>query len=729
MIDWIPTGTGLVLVLKATLLLSVAALVSLLLRRSRASIRHLVWTVGVVAVLALPAATAVVPSWHVLPARPATVPSTVQRDAGTAVIDGRAFDALAPGGATAVRSVPAPSAASARAWRPERMALAAWGVGVLLLLARFAWGVGICWWLARRAAPVQDREWLQRLGAHRTRLGVKRPVRLLSSAGTRMPMTFGVSSPTIIVPSDAGTWSAERRDVVLLHELAHIRRGDALTLAAAQAMRALHWFNPLARMALHRVRAEAERACDDDVLNAGTRASTYADHLLELVRQVGRAPIPAAAVLPMARRAGFEGRLLAILEPAAARGRVRPLHAALAGASMLVLLLGIAALTPERATGLPMLTDADEPAASDAIEDAVREADFETAQSAAAAESTSAEAQVVPPAVVQGLVAAIGDVDVSVRVAAVKALGELSDTTAARALIRALQGDADGEVRKMAAWALGNLEYEPAVAALGEVLKGDRELPVRAMAAWALGNIESESAVDALVAALTASDAEVRRQSVWALGQIESERAVPGLVRLVDDADAEVREQVVWALGQIESADAVPALVRLLRDGNENVRRQSAWALGQIESATATEPLAQLLAGDASAEVRGQAAWALGQIEPGSAPKALLDAVKDRSAEVRRMAVWALSQIEDPASTPALREALKDSDLETRRMAVRALAEFGDEAARDALLEMLKSDDVEVRRDAAAALGNGRWNVDPKPQPQPRPQPRPGGGD
>ena len=66
-----------------------------------------------------------------------------------------------------------------------------------------------------------------------------------------------------------------------------------------------------------------------EYLRAGTRASTYAEHLLSMVRTVGRARIPAALALPMAQRSTFEGRLLAILEPAelAFDGALAILHA------------------------------------------------------------------------------------------------------------------------------------------------------------------------------------------------------------------------------------------------------------------------------------------------------------------------------------------------------------------------------------------------------------------
>ena len=86
-------------------------------------------------------------------------------------------------------------------------------------------------------------------GARRTRwrgdLGIAHPVRVLETP-SGMPMTFGVLRPTVLLPEEARAWSGERRRVVLLHELAHVLRGDAVTHLLARTALALHWWNPLA---------------------------------------------------------------------------------------------------------------------------------------------------------------------------------------------------------------------------------------------------------------------------------------------------------------------------------------------------------------------------------------------------------------------------------------------------------------------------------------------------
>ena len=93
------------------------------------------------------------------------------------------------------------------------------------------------------------------------------------------------NSPPTFLNVDAGI----RRRLVLLHELAHIRRYDCLTQLVAQAACALHWFNPLVWLAKSRMQSERELACDDLVLGAGTLPSTYAADLLELAYRLKQA--------------------------------------------------------------------------------------------------------------------------------------------------------------------------------------------------------------------------------------------------------------------------------------------------------------------------------------------------------------------------------------------------------------------------------------------------------
>ena len=144
-------------------------------------------------------------------------------------------------------------------------------------------------------------------------------------------MTFGVFRPTVLLPAGASEWNPDRLRVVLLHELAHVRRGDVAMHLLARTALALYWWNPLAWFAWRGFLIERERATDDLVLHAGARASDYAGHLLEVARTLQPAAATAWAAIAMARRSQLEGRLVAILDSRVDRkpsGRRAPVAAA-----------------------------------------------------------------------------------------------------------------------------------------------------------------------------------------------------------------------------------------------------------------------------------------------------------------------------------------------------------------------------------------------------------------
>lgn len=109
-------------------------------------------------------------------------------------------------------------------------------------------------------------------------------VSLLTSAESDVPFTWGMLHPGIILPAAAVTWSAERLRSVLAHESAHIIRHDWLTQTLAEVVVGVYWFHPLAWHALRQLKREQEHACDDHALNSGIKPCAYASELLALAR-------------------------------------------------------------------------------------------------------------------------------------------------------------------------------------------------------------------------------------------------------------------------------------------------------------------------------------------------------------------------------------------------------------------------------------------------------------
>jgi hypothetical protein len=176
-----------------------------------------------------------------------------------------------------------------------------------------------------------------------------RPVRLLLHEELAAPATSGWRQAIVLLPSDAPGWSDTEIRHALVHELEHVRRGDWVIHLMARATCAAFWFHPLVWLAFGRLCLEAERACDDAVLQTAEDAD-YAEQLVQLARRMSTAHTQ--PLLAMARRSNLATRVSAILDRTQSRGRLRApqIGAALAGAAALML-----AVAPLRAVGAAKL--------------------------------------------------------------------------------------------------------------------------------------------------------------------------------------------------------------------------------------------------------------------------------------------------------------------------------------------------------------------------------------
>ncbi|MBN1555079.1 MAG: M56 family metallopeptidase, partial [Phycisphaerae bacterium] len=218
--------------------------------------------------------------------------------------------------------------------------LLTWLVGAAVVLLPPAMGTLGAVRRVRRSKPVTQESFQTLLTELAGALHLRRTVRLRHSAGDDIPAVFGLFRPTILIPAGAAAWSDQRRSVVLLHELAHVKRRDCLTQLLGQLACVLYWFNPLAWLIARQLRIERERACDDLVLSAGQKPSDYADHLLEMVRTLRSRVCPSLAAVAMAKKSNFEHRLLAILDAA------RPRKALTKATTTAAFLITVAILLP-----------------------------------------------------------------------------------------------------------------------------------------------------------------------------------------------------------------------------------------------------------------------------------------------------------------------------------------------------------------------------------------------
>lgn len=123
------------------------------------------------------------------------------------------------------------------------------------------------------------------------------------------PAVLWAPRPLLLLPPDFHRrFDPVQRELILRHELAHLRRGDASWRMLAELLFALLWFHPLAWLALPRFRLDQELACDEHVLRAMPEAeSRYARTLLH---GTGADALP--ALIPWLARSQLKERLAMI---------------------------------------------------------------------------------------------------------------------------------------------------------------------------------------------------------------------------------------------------------------------------------------------------------------------------------------------------------------------------------------------------------------------------------
>ena len=653
--------------LRASVVLAAGWALTAAMRHTAASTRHFVWSSAIAGAILATAISSVGPRVIVpvsVPYAPAprTAASASQPDvAPNGAASSLPLVSAAP---SATESASTPAVAARAAW-PDASLLAAfvWGAGALGVLASLVAGTVGSWWIRSTARPLHA-PWVDEAQVLAEAFEIPRSVAIVESSAVTMPMVCGIWRPVIVMPEAAEHWSDDRRRVVVLHELAHVKRRDCLTQALAQIVCAAYWFNPIVWFAARRLRVERERACDDFVLAAGEKGPDYAAHLLEIAQTMRHRGAPAFAGLAMARPTQLEGRLLAILDPAIRRSSA--FHTRLAALGLM-----LAVTFPAAAIELAATVPAEDALEMAAVVDLPLStpARVEVPGAAQAMPSPAPSPTPAPsPAPVPASSAQPRNQDVS---------DILADAGAAR--IDEQIGAALGvELGQQIATALSAQNNAPADPKTIEALIGalsDSDPDVRKMVVATLGRMRDPRIVAALLPMLKDGNADVREQAVFALARTGDARAAAAVATLIDDASPDVREQAVHALGQSRNRDAVPALSKALKDSSADVREQAAFALGQIHDVSAVDPLLEALK-DSSPDVREKSAFALGQLRDRRAVDGLMSALTDSSADVREQAAFALGQLRDPRALAALTAALRDAVADVREQAAFAIGQL-----------------------------------------------------
>jgi len=221
--------------------------------------------------------------------------------------------------------------------RPPRLALGQWAA-VFWLCGGTGFLLAVLWrhrkfarWVAQLPTATDPRV-VALVEQCKYEAGVLRAVRIATAPRGNSAAVFGFIRPCLLLPEGIVESSDHREArLVLLHELFHIRRRDVLVNWISVVALALHWFNPLAWVALRRLRADQELACDAAVLGLIEQAErgAYGRTLLKHLKDFPAARMAAGLVPLSTSRRNIKRRIIMITEFKHTGGLARGLFALL----------------------------------------------------------------------------------------------------------------------------------------------------------------------------------------------------------------------------------------------------------------------------------------------------------------------------------------------------------------------------------------------------------------
>ena len=120
------------------------------------------------------------------------------------------------------------------------------------------------------------------------------------------PVLVGIVRPIILLPPAALTgWSPDEIEMVLLHELAHVRRWDNLINLAQRCIESLLFFHPAVWLVSNWVRREREACCDAVVVGRTNLPHAYAEMLVAFAARLSE---PSEPGRPRPRSFSLRGR-------------------------------------------------------------------------------------------------------------------------------------------------------------------------------------------------------------------------------------------------------------------------------------------------------------------------------------------------------------------------------------------------------------------------------------
>ncbi|MGD8780437.1 MAG: M56 family metallopeptidase [Ignavibacteria bacterium] len=619
----IQTNDLLNLLFKSAIVLTIAEVTVTLMKRNSASLRHWIWSISLFSLLILPVIICLLPAKTLPVLTDASIYQNKKIYLGEAVkvnpVDKSPSSALAKKDkiivgnefkenydrspkVTLTKNVSNATYGIQRttniAW--ELILYVLWLLGVMVGIALLTFNFLKIKLLLKNGKCINNIKWDECLYKKCKQLKINKRIKLIIHPAVSVPAVFGFRKPVLFVPEKSVDWSYNKINIVILHELAHLKRFDFISNILVQLTCIIYWMNPLVWFAARKFYLEQEQCCDDIVISKGIEHCDYAELLLEVAGAISRKISLRNFALSMARKSGLKLRIKHILSTTIPRSLCRSRFITISSILLLVIIVPLSIIKLQGRTP------------SD------RELKYNKA--------------------IQELNSSVN----SVQEKAAWALGDLEDKRAVDQLIKTLDDD-DPMVRAMAAWALGEIKEQSSLDALIEHLL-DKNDYTKEMIIRAIGELENKSSVNDLVMCLSNNNPDIRYATVWALGEIRNEESFAAVVKALKDTSLYVKETAINILGQTGSKENTQYLVPLLKDKSPRIRCAAASTIGRLGNKESVKHLVNSL-DDKNDRVILEVVRVLGKIKDPSAVEPLLILIHSAPPEIRAMTVWTLDEI------------------------------------------------------------------------------------
>jgi beta-lactamase regulating signal transducer with metallopeptidase domain len=219
----------------------------------------------------------------------------------------------APAGAVEAAVVTAGPMVAAQSWQWTSWLALVWLGGMAAMLARAGSLVVEAEQLRKRSRPLADEAVLKLIEEARRKLGLMRRIQVVVTEQLTSPAVMGLVTPVLILPlAMVTTLPVEQLQLILLHELAHIRRGDYLVNLGQLLAESLLFFNPAVWWISRQIRQEREACCDAAAIALAGERLQYARTLAQVA---GSALAAAPAFSDKRNPSGLKDRIQRLLVP------------------------------------------------------------------------------------------------------------------------------------------------------------------------------------------------------------------------------------------------------------------------------------------------------------------------------------------------------------------------------------------------------------------------------